>query len=371
MSFNVRMVARLAAPLAFFYLGWISENGLRTGDWVYNNGPIAVPVIGNVTVTNSTTGITTILTGQNMTVNEAIFMPSAFSNFYQLQSIGAIQKVFGIAFPAILFGVMVLFALKIFNRLLVCMKLSHFQFGAEIVTDEQLREGRRQLTRHKKGAERRARRGRLQSFITNLTKTNTDSISSASNSNSSERAQPAGIVARLLMAVGLISGKELLLLGANMQCIFIFILTAFLPSPFAPLLLSSLLLPSLHLPCLLGNDDPSSQSVNNNAAARVTVKEPSPLFGAVEKKGAGYALGIGASYHEAYGEIRSPGFLHIYRDKRTADVSRAMGGDPSYSSDPAVTIVDLRLVREFVSPMDAASASGELLLLTVPCPALP
>lgn len=29
LSFNVRMVARLAAPLAFFYLGWISENGIR------------------------------------------------------------------------------------------------------------------------------------------------------------------------------------------------------------------------------------------------------------------------------------------------------------------------------------------------------
>jgi hypothetical protein len=28
LSFNVRMCARLAAPLAFFYLGWISENGM-------------------------------------------------------------------------------------------------------------------------------------------------------------------------------------------------------------------------------------------------------------------------------------------------------------------------------------------------------
>ena len=27
LSFNVRMCVRLAAPLAFFYLGWISENG--------------------------------------------------------------------------------------------------------------------------------------------------------------------------------------------------------------------------------------------------------------------------------------------------------------------------------------------------------
>jgi hypothetical protein len=306
LSFNVRMVARLAAPLAFFYLGWISENGLRTGSWVYNQGPTHVYEIGNVTVTNTTTGITTVLTGQNITADEAIFMPSAFSNFYQLQSIGVVNEVFGVAFPSILFGVMALFALKIFNRLLVCMRLSQYQFGAEIVTEEQLREGRRQLSRHRKGAERRARRGRLQSFITNLTKTNTDSLSLAANSNH----QP-GLLARLLMALGLISVDPL-----------------------------------------------SSQSANAGNNNRVTVKEPSPLFGSLEKKGAGYALGVGASYREAYGEIRSPGFLHIYRDKRTADVSRAMGGDPSYSNDPAVTIVDLRLVREFVSPAETASASG-------------
>lgn len=33
MSFNARMVARLSAPLAFFYLGWLQENQTRDGPW--------------------------------------------------------------------------------------------------------------------------------------------------------------------------------------------------------------------------------------------------------------------------------------------------------------------------------------------------
>ena len=39
LSFNVRMVARLAAPLVFFYLGWLAENGLKSGEWIYNDAP--------------------------------------------------------------------------------------------------------------------------------------------------------------------------------------------------------------------------------------------------------------------------------------------------------------------------------------------
>ena len=62
LSFNVRMVARLAAPLAFFYLGWLSENGIKPGDWsdnqapsvtTYRNVSIAIPkntTIGNLVI---------------------------------------------------------------------------------------------------------------------------------------------------------------------------------------------------------------------------------------------------------------------------------------------------------------------------------
>lgn len=40
-----------------------------------------------------------------------------------------------------------------------------------IVTDEQLREGKRQLTRHKKTTERAYRRGELRSFLQKMTGT--------------------------------------------------------------------------------------------------------------------------------------------------------------------------------------------------------
>ena len=49
LSFNVRMVARLAAPLAFFYLGWISENGIKDGPWTANNAP-SIITYRNVTI---------------------------------------------------------------------------------------------------------------------------------------------------------------------------------------------------------------------------------------------------------------------------------------------------------------------------------
>lgn len=127
LSFNVRMVARLAAPLAFFYLGWISENGLRTGDWVDNDGPSSIQ-LQNITYYNATTQETFYYMG-NVTVSNAISMPSAFSNFYQLQSVGAVQEVFGTVFPIVLFIVLALFVLNIFNRLLILLKLNDYQFG--------------------------------------------------------------------------------------------------------------------------------------------------------------------------------------------------------------------------------------------------
>lgn len=45
------------------------------------------------------------------------------------------------------------------------IKLGNYQFGAPIVTDEQLREGKRQLQRHKKTTERKFRRGELKNYL--------------------------------------------------------------------------------------------------------------------------------------------------------------------------------------------------------------
>jgi hypothetical protein len=51
---------------------------------------------------------------------------------------------------------------------LVLLKMPNYQFGAEIITEEQLREGKRQLQRHKKGTERAYRRNDLRSFISKI-----------------------------------------------------------------------------------------------------------------------------------------------------------------------------------------------------------
>lgn len=85
LSFNVRMVARLAAPLAFFYLGWISENGMKEGDWLYNDAPNAY-ITETQEIIDPVTGIPSF---QNVTisVNNGISMPSAFSKFYQLKNV--------------------------------------------------------------------------------------------------------------------------------------------------------------------------------------------------------------------------------------------------------------------------------------------
>ncbi len=67
---------------------------------------------------------------QNVSTSDSIFMPSAFSNFYQLQSVGAIQSTFGTIFPVLLFCVMGLIVTNVFNRILVMIKMPDYQFGA-------------------------------------------------------------------------------------------------------------------------------------------------------------------------------------------------------------------------------------------------
>lgn len=153
LSFNVRMNARLAAPLAFFYLGWISENGIKQGSWTENNGG---GYYYNETMyyNDSSTNFTAIPYNVTKYMDESIKMPSAFSNFYQLASVGVIKNTFGTIFPILLFCVLFLFVTNAFNRILVFLKLDEYQFGAALVTEEQLREGKRQLQRTKKATVR-------------------------------------------------------------------------------------------------------------------------------------------------------------------------------------------------------------------------
>lgn len=132
LSFNVRMNARLAAPLAFFYLGWMSENGIKEGSWLYNEAP---NYLANITVaTNVTNPITNVSSivylNETVVVDGGIYMPSAFSDFYKLASVGAIKKTFGTIFPVLLFCVLFLFVINAFNRILVLIKMEEYQFGA-------------------------------------------------------------------------------------------------------------------------------------------------------------------------------------------------------------------------------------------------
>jgi hypothetical protein len=248
LSFNVRMVARLAAPLAFFYLGWLSENGIKEGTWTDNQAPsittyrnVSVPIIipSNTSTFNQThvpsffptsaplmpgmthspsyspnpsyrptftpsykpspapthrptfsptisiapTGIngtqyptaaptfnvtmprnTTILVAT--TVRGGLPMPSCFSHFYQLQAVGQLKSTFGTFFPCLLFCVMILIITNILNRILVLCKADYLQFGAEIVTENQLKEGKRQLERHKRSTVRNEKQcSRIECYV--------------------------------------------------------------------------------------------------------------------------------------------------------------------------------------------------------------
>lgn len=125
LSVNARVCATLSSPLAFFYLGWIYENGLRSGGW--------------------TEGANGSTVGEGSKNN--IF--TAFSKFYQIDIIPVMKGGFNTIFPIVVFSVSGLVLFNLFNLILVKLKLEKYQFGAEILTDEQLREGIRQLTRHK------------------------------------------------------------------------------------------------------------------------------------------------------------------------------------------------------------------------------
>lgn len=88
---------------------------------------------------------------------------------------------------------------------------------------------------------------------------------------------------------------------------------------------------------------------------KAQIREPGALSGQIERRAAGFALGVGSGWKEHYAEVRSPGFLHFYKDRRSADATR--GTDPSYSSDPNSIIVDLRLINDFHVP--PAKSSGK------------
>jgi hypothetical protein len=128
MSFNVRMCMRLTPPLAFFYLGWLSENGVNaTGDFLKS-------------------------------ANGLYDMPLGFTKVYQIGKVAVLRKCFGTVFPVLLFCLVFVFLFNLWNRLAIYLKMGDYQFGTELVADDVLKEGKRQLGRYKKHMERKCQR---------------------------------------------------------------------------------------------------------------------------------------------------------------------------------------------------------------------
>lgn len=50
----------------------------------------------------------------------------------------------------------------------------------------------------------------------------------------------------------------------------------------------------------------------------------------------------------SYAEVRNPGYLHFYKDKRACDMNRH--NDPTRTNDPNIIILDLKTVMDFKMP---------------------
>lgn len=82
-----------------------------------------------------------------------------------------------------------------------------------------------------------------------------------------------------------------------------------------------------------------------------TIREPAPLKGPCEKKGA-FKL-ASSSWASAHVEVRTPGFLYIFKDQRNADATpsqHTLSGhlnSTAAASAAGLVILDLRLVLDF------------------------
>ena len=122
-----------------------AEDDVRTADIVVTANrrnqalqdvPMTLQAFSTETLSklNITTFNATSLTNTTYTVleyqSQAISMPSAFSDFYDLQSIPAVKSSFGTIFPIMFFILLPLFVANFFNRFLILLKMDRFQFGA-------------------------------------------------------------------------------------------------------------------------------------------------------------------------------------------------------------------------------------------------
>jgi len=159
LSVSCRACSRLATPVAFYYLGWVFENGVEAGDWMNVASVIDLPASSNTSTLSFSSSSLSSATASNTTISTEA--TTAFSQFYQIQVVPFLGDAFNTAFPVLLFITSFFVLINALNRILIFLKLGAFQFGTEIVTEEEMVEGKRQLERHRKAMVRAVQRQNL------------------------------------------------------------------------------------------------------------------------------------------------------------------------------------------------------------------
>ena len=136
LSVNSRICAKFSYPLVFFYLGWIFENGVRTGSWTDSSTytDCYYDLVNNITNTTCD-----FVSDPNPAKFETL--SSCFSQFYKIEVIPIMGDSFNTVFPLLLFCISFLMVTNLLNWILVKLKLEKYQFGQEILTPDQLTEG--------------------------------------------------------------------------------------------------------------------------------------------------------------------------------------------------------------------------------------
>ena len=152
LSFATRVIGMLTFPICFFYLGWLGENGIIDGPWMYYSVPL--------NITTDVLDSNGLVIGTTMKMGN-LYMPTALTSFYPMASVPTIKHSYGILYPILLFVFLILILSKAYNRLVVALKSPHLQFGDPIIAQEALDEGMKQLQRFRKIAERTVQRAEL------------------------------------------------------------------------------------------------------------------------------------------------------------------------------------------------------------------
>lgn len=216
-------------------------------------------------------------------------------------------SLYGTGFPIILFILVPLFMFNFFNRLFVLLRMPYLQFGTPIATDEQLREGRRQLAKFKRIAERAEQRGILRGYLAAFNKNAADDLEGLEPSVSTGAAAGGG--------------------GGLMSRLF-------------------------------GRSSSTNPNIMNQPPVS-TLVEPQPLSGELERK-VNVSRLTGSTWRGMYAQVGKPGMLYFFKDASTAQAafSRASAAGSEAQSvleHEASDAYDLKEIKSFGSSKKADS----------------